>query len=195
MEIDSSFLYHWVKNLFLIILSVTLLPLSTLILSLSLALRSLTSYNSNRRSLLRSPQFRAKTVLVTGVGMTKGLRIARAFYETGHRVIGVDFEHDQIPVSGRFSASLAKFYAVSNPNGRDGASRYIRDLVYIIQKENVDLWVSSSGVGSAEEDGQAMEVVERETKCKSIQFDLNMTSTLHEKDSFVKYTESLGLVG
>ena len=42
--------------------------------------------------------------------MAKGLRIARAFYQAGHRVIGADFEPYSIPVSGRVSKALANFY-------------------------------------------------------------------------------------
>ena len=127
--------------------------------------------------------------------MAKGLRIARAFYQTGHRVLGADFESSSVPVSGRFSRAIDKFYRVSEPSTRDGAPQYIRDLVYIVEKEEVDLWISCSGVASAVEDGQAMELIERRTQCKSIQFDVKTTETLHEKDSFIKYTESLGLVG
>lgn len=126
--------------------------------------------------------------------MTKGLRIARAFHQTGHTVIGADFEPHSIPVSGRFSKAIAEFHRLSSPDSRNGAARYIRDLVYIAEKEEVDLWVSCSGVASAVEDAQAMELLTRRTNCKSIQFDVEMTGTLHEKDSFIKYTESFGLV-
>lgn len=127
--------------------------------------------------------------------MAKGLRIARAFHQTGHRVIGADFEPYSIPVSGRFSTAIDKFYRVSKPSAQHGPAHYSRDLVYIVEKEEVDLWVSCSGVASAVEDGQVMELLERKTKCKSVQFDVKTTATLHEKDSFIRYTESLGLVG
>jgi hypothetical protein len=126
--------------------------------------------------------------------MAKGLKIARAFYQTGHKVIGADFEPYSIPVNGRFSRAIDKFYRVSKPSAQYGAAHYIRDLVYIVEKEEVDLWVSCSGVASAVEDGQAMEVLERKTTCKSIQFDVKTTATLHEKDSFIKYADQLGLV-
>lgn len=127
--------------------------------------------------------------------MAKGLRIARAFYQTGHRVIGADFEPHSVPVNGRFSMAIANFYRVSKPSARYGAAHYIRDLVYVVEKEEVDLWVSCSGVASAVEDGQAMELLERKTNCKSIQFGVETTKTLHEKDKFTTYTEALRLVG
>lgn len=125
--------------------------------------------------------------------MAKGLKIARAFYETGHRVIGADFEPYGIPVNGRFSKALTKFYRLQKPSSQHGAALYISDLVDIVRREKVDLWISCSGVASAVEDGQAKEILERRTNCKCIQFDVAMTSTLHEKDSFIRYTEKIGL--
>lgn len=195
LDADSSSLLHNAQNIFLILLSVALLPFSTWILVASYVLQFFVSYDAARRRLRRSLQFRPKTVLVTGVGMTKGLTIARAFYQRGHRVIGADFEPHSIPVNGRFSRAIDRFYRVSKPSPQHGAAQYIRDLVYIVEKEEVDLWVSCSGVASAVEDSQAKELVEQTTGCKSIQFDVKTTGTLHEKDSFIRYTESLGLVG
>ncbi|KAF7514269.1 hypothetical protein GJ744_000039 [Endocarpon pusillum] len=193
LDADSSELLHLAQNVSLILLSVVLLPLSTAILFLSYAVRLLLGENAFRQHSQRSPNFQPKTILVTGVGMAKGLRIAQAFYQTGHRVIGADFEPNSIPVSGRFSRAIDKFYRVSKPSPQHGAARYVRDLVYIVEKEEVDLWVSCSGVASAAEDGQARELLGRKTSCKSIQFDVKTTETLHEKDSFIEYTKSLGL--
>lgn len=194
LDADSPPLLHSAQNIGLIILSIALIPFSTAILVFSYAVQTFVSQNAFRQRLRASPNFQQKTVLVTGVGMAKGLKIARAFYQTGHRVIGADFEPYSILVNGRFSRAIAKFYRVSKPSAQRGAAHYIRDLVYVVEKEEVDLWVSCSGVASAVEDGQAMEVIERRTKCKSIQFDVKTTGTLHEKDSFISYTESLGLV-
>ncbi len=194
LDADSSELLHFAQNVSLILLSIILLPLSTTILVLSYAARQFSSENASRQHSQRSPHFQSKTILVTGVGMAKGLRIARAFYQTGHRVIGADFEPNSIPVNGRFSKAITKFYRVSKPSPQHGAAHYVRDLVYIVEKEDVELWVSCSGVASAVEDGQAMELLERKTNCKSIQFDVKTTETLHEKDSFIEYTKSLGLV-
>lgn len=193
LDADSSPLLHSAQNICLILLSVALLPLSTSVLLFSYAFRPLLTRTATGQLLRRPSHLRRKTVLVTGVGMAKGLRIARAFHQTGHRVIGADFEPHSIPVNGRFSNALARFYPVSKPSTEHGAAHYIRDLVYIAEKEEADLWVSCSAVASAAEDGQVMEVLERKTKCKSIQFDVQTTETLHQKDSFIRYTESLGL--
>ncbi|KAG9770940.1 putative O-methyltransferase, partial [Aureobasidium melanogenum] len=114
--------------------------------------------------------FHQRTILVTGVGMTKGLVLARLFYEAGHDVIGADFEPfgSASLVCGRVSRSLKKFYRLRNPhntaNQRSGSpdpvpdpGPYIQSLLDIITRENVDLW------------------------------------TLHEKHTFIEYTKSMGL--
>lgn len=125
--------------------------------------------------------------------MSKGLTIARSFYRAGHRVIGADFEPYFIPVCPRFSTAIETFYRVAKPSNEAGAAKYIRDLVDIVKKEDVELWVSCSGVASALEDGEAAEMIEKETKCKAIQFGLTLTETLHEKHSFIENTRKLGL--
>lgn len=125
--------------------------------------------------------------------MAKGLAIARAFYEAGHNVIGADFEPYGVPVSGRFSRVLSKFYALSKPTKKDGSAYYIQGLLQVVRREKVDLWVSCSGVASAVEDGEAKEIVERRTDCKAIQYDVKTTEMLHEKYSFIQHTLSLGL--
>lgn len=125
--------------------------------------------------------------------MSKGLALARSFYLAGHNVIGADCEPYGVPVCGRFSLSLQKFYAVPKPNANDGSAYYINALLRLVQRERVDLWVSCSGVANAVEDGQAKEVLERRSDCKCIQFDVTTTQMLHEKDTFIAETLRLGL--
>ncbi|KAH8679012.1 hypothetical protein BGZ60DRAFT_370720 [Tricladium varicosporioides] len=125
--------------------------------------------------------------------MSKGLVIARAFYRAGHTVIGADFEPYYIPVSGRFSCSITKFFRLSKPNGAAGSATYIQGLQRIILEENVELWVSCSGVASALEDGEAAEAVLKGTQCIPIQYGTSLTETLHEKHSFISNTKKLGL--
>lgn len=125
--------------------------------------------------------------------MNKGLMLARAFHQAGHDVIGADFEPYGVPVSGRFSRALKKFYPLPKPTEQDGAAHYIHDLLQIVRREKVDLWVSCSGVASAVVDGQAKEVLERRSDCVAIQFDVETTSMLHEKHSFIQRARGLGL--
>lgn len=191
---NSAWSAHFLQNAALILLSLLFLPLDSFILFTSYALQSLTENAvRRRRRIRRSRNFYPKTILVTGVGMTKGLVLARAFYRAGHRVIGADFEPYGVPVSGRFSRALSKFYALARPTSKDGAIHYIQDLLSVIRREKVDLWVSCSGVASAVEDGQAKEVIERHTICRAIQFDTKTTEILHEKHSFIQHTKRLAL--
>jgi hypothetical protein len=126
--------------------------------------------------------------------MSKGLTIARAFHRSGHTVIGADFEPYHLPVSGRFSHSLHRFYRLSPPHSSPNSSAaYIRSLIRIVRKENVDLWISCSGVASAIEDGEAKEVLERVTSVRAVQFGVEVTGMLHEKDRFVECTRGVGL--
>ena len=115
------------------------------------------------------------------------------FYEAGHNVIGADFEPYAIPVCGRFSRSLNKFYSVAPVREAHRSVHYAQALLDIVRKEKVDVWVSCSGVASAVEDGLAKEVIERQSNCRCIQFDITTTSTLHEKHSFIEKTKQLQL--
>lgn len=125
--------------------------------------------------------------------MSKGLTLARMFYEAGHNVVGADFESFDVYVCGRFSRALSKFYRLQTLQGAHSSAYYAQELLDIVQKEKVELWVSCSGVASEVEDGIAKEVIERRSGCKCIQFDVRTTSTLHEKHTFIEETARLGL--
>lgn len=198
--INSPPHHHLLQNASLILLSILFLPLSTTLLFLSYAVSKLISPQATTRHRIRNKRgphggasFRPRTVLVTGVGMTKGLSLARTFYLAGHNVIGADFQSYGIPPCGRFSRALRKFYALPKPNADDGAAYYINALLCIVQTEGVDLWVSCSGVASAVEDGQAKEVLERRSDCRCVQSGVPTTAMLHEKDTFITETARLGL--
>jgi hypothetical protein len=87
--------------------------------------------------------------------MTKGLSLARIFYQAGHRVIGAD---NVFISAGRLSRSLAAYHELSPPTL--GPYAYVDSLVEVVLKEKVDLWVSCSGVASAVEDAEAREIIE-----------------------------------
>lgn len=199
LDARSPYRLYLAQNVSLIILSLLFLPLFTFLLFASYVVRPfLTNEETVRKRIRcsvygRNPGFRPKTILITGVGMTKGLFLARTFYKAGHNVIGADFEPNGIPVCGRFSKALRKFYSLPKPNEKAGAAYYIDAMLDIVRREHVDLWVSCSGVASAVEDGQAKEVLERRSDVRCIQFDVMTTQTLHEKDTFIAQTERLGL--
>jgi len=190
LSAESPAYLHYLQNISLVLIAAAFTPLFSVITLICLAISTL-------KSLVRhgkvQPSFRRRRILVTGVGMSKGLFIARAFHREEHIVIGADFEPRGIPVCGRFSKALMRFYSLTKPIPPDGSFKYAQNLVDIIQKENVDLWISCSGVMSAVEDGEAAELVEKKTKCKAIQFEADITKMLHEKHSFIENTKSLGL--
>ena len=194
---NDSVLMHRAQNAALLVLSIAFLPFDTFILLISYGLKYMV-YNAGeerRQRALQKPGFKPYRVLVTGVGMTKGLCLARQFYEAGHWVMGADFEpYHEILVCGRMSASLHRFVPLCRPDAKNGPAPYIQSVLHAIGENKVDLWVSCSGVASAVEDGMAMEVVQARTPCKAIQFDAATTRTLHEKHSFIRHTEALGLV-
>lgn len=190
---NSSWRLHLAQNAALIILSLFFLPLDTVILFGSYLARLASSHGTARRRARRDPTFRPRTILVTGVGMNKGLTLARMFWESGHNVIGVDFEPYNILVCGRFSRALTKFYPTQSLEGAHSSAYYAQELLDIVKREKVDLWVSCSGVASAVQDGTAEEVIERRSDCRCIQFDVKTTSTLHEKHTFIEEAGRLGL--
>lgn len=191
---DSLF-RHRLQDVQLILLSVLALPLTTFALFVTLAIDRFRQHSALdiRRNQLASPEWRPRTILVTGVGMTKGLTLARLFYQAGHNVIGADFESHGALVCGRVSKSLSKFYSLRRPDKDAGVKPYSDDLLRIVAAEKVHLWVSCSGVASALEDGMIKERMGTETACKAIQFDVSTTQLLHEKDSFIQHAKDLGL--
>ncbi|KAL8902555.1 MAG: hypothetical protein Q9207_004591 [Kuettlingeria erythrocarpa] len=192
---SSPWHLHFAQNAALILASILFLPLSTFVLFSSYALNLVLDSDAprKRRRIRSSPTFVPETVLVTGVGMTKGLALARLFYEAGHDVIGADFEPYGVPACGRYSRSLNRYYRLPKPDDENGSAPYVHTLLRVVKQDKVDLWVSCSGVASAVEDGQAKEVIERRSSCRAIQFDVATTSTLHEKNTFIEETQRLGL--
>ena len=138
---------------------------------------------------------RRKTILVTGVSMTKSLTIARNLSQhTPHRIIGADISALS---PGRFSNAIAKYYRLDTPSG-DDAEPYIDSILSIIQREKVDLWISCSSVVAAVEDGQVVRLAEKQAKeqgrkFEAVQFREDVVEKFHEKDKFIDYIESLGL--
>ncbi|KAM7189756.1 hypothetical protein V8F33_009895 [Rhypophila sp. PSN 637] len=181
-----------------VLLSLLFAPISVISALVAYSLRLLSLLWTGASTETASPPAKL-TVLVTGVGMAKGLTLARAFHLSGYRVVGADFEDHGIPCPGRYSKSLSSFYALPRPpseepkSSEDDTTRYTHQLLELVCIEQVDLWVSCSGVSSAITDGVAKQLIERETRCKCIQLDVLHTSTLHEKDKFMREASSLGL--
>jgi hypothetical protein len=190
---QSPIYLHYMQNISLILIAAAFIPLCTAITSICIVLSACSNHPNSLQNGEAQSSFKQQRILVTGVGMTKGLFIARAFYQEGHMVVGADFQPHGIPVCGRFSRAFERFYTLAKPSPTEGSLEYTKNLIDIIQKEKITLWISCSGVMSAIEDGEAAEEVEKRTRCKAIQFGANITKTLHEKHSFMKNTQNLGL--
>lgn len=183
---------HRLRDAALILSSLFFLPLSTCILVVSYCFSTMLQpgVKSIRQHRRNAANFRSRTILVTGVGMTKGLCLARMFYEAGQDVIGADFSDFSC---GKHSVALEKYYRLQKPSASTGSTLYIQGLLDIIVENDVELWVSCSGVASAIEDGQAKEAIEARTECKAVQFNVKDTQMLHEKHTFIGHTASIGL--
>ena len=189
---DDSVFLHVARSLGLVTLSLICLPAS---LALVLAAKTLTSL-----SLIKipkpSPALRDGhqiRVLVTGVGMAKGLFLARALYEGGCVVISADFEAPYVPVCGRYSHAITRFYSLRAVRSAQEPLDYLEQMMQIIQSERIEIWVSCSGVATAIEDAKLMEAVQRKTACKVFQFNEASTFTLDNKFEFMKATADLAL--
>ncbi|KAL4971911.1 hypothetical protein BDW66DRAFT_163305 [Aspergillus desertorum] len=190
----DSFLYgHIRKNILLIILSLIFLPITAAATIASLIVNYV-SKPPKRTKCEGAPA--PKTILVTGVSMTKGLAIARLLAkETPHRIIGADTEPIPFTSPGRHSLSIAKFYRLESP-GPDDPKPYSDSLLGIMRKEHVHLWISCSSVVGAVEDGDVMGMAQREfgrDRFKAVQFDSETVKKLHGKDTFIEHIKRLEL--
>ncbi|KAM3561649.1 hypothetical protein MY1884_002267 [Beauveria asiatica] len=127
--------------------------------------------------------------------MAKGIELARLFHQQRHVVIGADVDG---LACGRVSRAIRTFYHIPAPasdlSTQTGEpSEYAKALLRIVETENIDLWVSVSGVGSALQDSLAKQVIEQRTKAKAIQFDSQHVKILDDKDAFINHVRKLGL--
>lgn len=195
--------WHVFKNFFLLCLSFILLPIdTTVIAAISIwsslkKISPLTHHQDAEASTSATPLERKKTILITGVNMSKGLALARLFHRRGHKVIGADCHSLAI---GRFSKALDTFYTLPRPEdspprtdveGED--EPYALKLLEIVRDEAIDLWISVSDVSTTAQDAIARDIIEMHTKAKAIQLSAKDVRNLHEKDAFIEHTRYLGL--
>jgi len=181
-----------IQQLFFVAVTLFFLPLSTVALILNYATLNLIPRNALRRRLRRSTQFQSRTILLTGVGTPQGLRLARAFYQTGHNVVGADFELWSIASHARCSKAISKFYRLHS-GGRHGGTPFIHDLLQIIQKERVDMWISCSDAVSPLEEARAKNIIENKTSCTCFVLGVKDAPHFQSRQQFLSFTKGLGL--
>jgi catechol O-methyltransferase len=189
----TPFFYrHVPKNVLLICLSLIIFPLSAAITFFSLFYSFLYPEEKPSEGRYGGPR---KTILVTGVSMSKGLTISRLLSQhTSHRIIGADIEPIPLISPGRWSKSISAFYRLINPSSSN-TDPYVDSLVAVLLEERVDLWISCSSVVSAVEDGRVVDIARKSMgpSFQAIQFSPDVVQQLHAKDTFVEYVKSLGL--
>lgn len=170
--------------------SLLLLPLDTAVLVGVTVLAALplpgNEPQHQRRRLLQDAHFYPKTVLITGVGTARGLVLARQFHYAGHRVVGGDVGLPPICSGGSMSTALSVFYRISK-------TQYVSNLIDIINREKVDIWIPCSDRASAAEDGVAKGTIESRTSCKCVHFDVEFVSCFGQTSLFLQYVSDKGL--
>jgi hypothetical protein len=186
----DSWNLHLLRNLLIISFSLLLFPFSACATLIALVLQLIRAVHPPRRPTKAGQN--APRIFVTGVGMVKGLFIARTMYLGGCEVFGADFIESGNWACGRFSLAIRKFFALKNPKA-EGAEAYISQVLEIIISERIELWISCSGVATAAEDARLARAIENGTTCKTFQFDEQVVSTLDDKLKFMHQTSKLHL--
>lgn len=167
-----------------IIISFVLLPLDNAVLLGTYFGHYLTllrlAVHRRRQSIPRETEFHRKTVLITGVNSLHGLAVARCWYYEGHRVIGADMMDSPIRSGESMSKSLAAFYDVVQ-------TQYVSQLVDIVHREKVDVWIPCSEQVDTMEDAVAKNVIESRTECRCVQLDPELASRLGSPESLRQY--------
>lgn len=129
---------------------------------------------------------RALTVLISGGKMTKALALARIFSQAGHRVVLV--ESGKYRRTGhQFSRAVDRFYVVPDPAAPD----YARELLRIVQREGVDVFVPVSSPVASVYDALTRTVLE--PACEVFAADAALVEVLDDKHRFTELAATLGL--
>lgn len=181
-----------IRDLGLVFISIAFLPFS-LILTVLAKLLTFVGLKAAPEPTPAIYQGQQVKVLVTGVSMAKGLFLARTMYLGGCIVIGADFEDKGIPACGRYSKACERFYQLRTPRNSQGKRAFFDQMQEIIRTEQIDIWISCSGVATAIEDAQLIRVLENTSKCRCFQFNEEATYLLDDKFQFMQTTARLGL--
>ena len=173
-----------IKNIATLTILLLALPFNALFVTLSLVLKPFTSNNKNQQHAA----VEAKNILISGGKMTKALQLARSFHAAGHRVVLI--ETQKYWLSGhRFSNAVDRFYTTNIPE--KNPQTYIQDLIDIIKKENIDVYIPVTSPVASYYDSLAKPVISE--YCQVFHLDVEVTEMLDDKFAFSERARGLGL--
>jgi len=169
-------------HLLRIAVSISLLFMDNTVLLVAVLLARLRPATDRRQAASKSVQLYPKTMLITGIGTSHGLALARAWEAEGHRVVGADVADLDLPIrsGGSMSKALVAFYRIRKDH-------YMSRILDIINREKVDLWIPCSPKATALEDATARQVIESRTSCRCIAFDTELITCFVHPDSFREF--------
>ncbi len=158
-------------------------PINFVIISISLLMSWIMAPFSSRK-VAKNP----KRILLTGGKMTKSLQLARCFYNAGHDVYLVE-THKYWLSGHQFSQAVKGFYTVAAPEKDPG--QYYQDLLNIVKKENIDLFIPVSSPVASYYDSVAGTLLA--PYCEIIHFSPDITKMLDDKFELCQQAHTLGL--
>ncbi len=172
------------KNIATLGLLLLALPFNVLIVTLSLIFQRFGIKGKNIDSEAVEP----KNILISGGKMTKALQLARSFHAAGHRVVLME-THKYWLSGHRFSNSVDKFYTISVPE--KNLQAYIQDLIDIIKKENIDVYIPVTSPVASYYDSLAKPIISEH--CQVFHLDVEITEMLDDKFTFSQRAGGMGL--
>ncbi|OAP55397.1 hypothetical protein AYL99_10370 [Fonsecaea erecta] len=182
-----------IQYLLFAFLAAACLPVSTLLLIFNLLCIAPSAWVSVHQRLKKVPGFRSRTILITGINTPHGLRLARAFHSTGHKVVGADYEPDGFPIHVRFSNALSRFYGLPPQSDDSRQVAYIACLVRIIQEEQAELWVNCTSSVDPSTEAHARSAIEQSNQCQCFALRVDNVPYFATKEAFLLYAASQGL--
>ena len=177
------------RSLLLAVLASSFLPISIGLLIFNYAVLVLTARNKLRKRLRRTPGFECKKIVITGVDTPYGLRLARAFYEVGHDVVGADYQEGPIPTHARWSIALLK---IRRLKARTESGR-ARELQSLVQTEAADLWIDCSRTTPLSTLIEAKHLIEQSSSCICFVPPDHVVASIQNASAFLDFAQKHGL--
>jgi hypothetical protein len=138
------------------------------------------------------PGFKARNVLITG-SSPYALRLARAFHETGHHVNIAAAQTSLLPSHAAVSFAQRKYMRIKTRQPSKDPHSWIQELVVIISRENIELWVDCNTDTPASVLTQAKAVIERKTNCLCFGSTDEYIPIFARSSTFLKFAAENGL--